>query len=98
MKCSVTSLKSVIGLKENQYIICIARIVQLKQKLLLGYLIEKAVARFLSCSPLRLPMTAMYIPFLHNQCTSAQKHGDFPPEKVLLECFRDNVYIIVYTY
>jgi hypothetical protein len=45
------------------------------------YLTQKAVARFLSWSPLRVPITETYIPFLNKQ---AQEKGDHPSERKIV--------------
>lgn len=75
--------------------------------LLQGYLIEKAVARFRSWSPLRLPMTETYIPFLQKKKVMTM----IPPQESVaicrfpsrkgktLRCFNNNnIKPIAYTY
>ena len=87
------------------FVCCIARVIQLKWIYCQGYLIEKAVARFRSWSPLMLPMTETYIPFLISRLKERKrwrwsfhrKVWQLPSRKGKI-CFRNNGKPIAYTY
>ena len=80
------------------FVCCIARVIQLKWVYCQGYLIEKAVARFRSWSPLRLPVTETYIPFLISRLQKSKRWWLPSRKGKIVKCFRNNGKPIAYTY